>query len=159
MNVRKAARNGVAGLIVVGLALAFVVGRQQTRAATPTEVCDLHFTGGVVLDAVPVARTKEQEARGLMHRDTAGNGMLFSWQEAEPRVFWMRNTRIPLTIGFFAADGTLFAIEDMQPETDDYHFSMKPALDALELAQGEFQRKGLAVGSRLIRRECRALAH
>ncbi|QPN17975.1 DUF192 domain-containing protein (plasmid) [Pseudomonas aeruginosa] len=64
-----------------------------------------------------------------------------------------------IVVGLALAFGTLFAIEDMQPETDDYHFSMKPALDALELAQGEFQRKGLAIGARLIRRECRALAH
>lgn len=154
MNIRKAARNGVAGLIVAGLALAFVVGRQQTRAATPTEFCTLHFSGGVILEGVPVARTPEQEARGLMHRDDAGPGMLFSWDKAEPRVFWMRNTRMPLSIGFMSADGTLFAIEDMQPNSDEYHFSLDPAQDALELAQGDFSRKGLGVGSRLLRREC-----
>lgn len=155
MNVRKAARNGVAGLIVAGLVLAFVVGRQQTRAATPTEVCTLRFSGSVTLADVPVAKTQEQQARGLMHSDDVGPGMLFSWANAAERAFWMHNTPSPLSIGFFDAAGTLFAIKDMQPNSDEYHFSGQPAQDALELAQGQFQARGLPVGSRLISRDCR----
>ncbi|AIV73609.1 hypothetical protein X994_6617 (plasmid) [Burkholderia pseudomallei] len=155
MNVRKAARNGVAGLIAAGLVLAFVVGRQQTRAATPTEVCTLHFSGGVTLADVPVAKTQEQQARGLMHRDDVGPGMLFSWPDAAERVFWMHNTPSPLSIGFFDAAGQLFAIKDMQPNSDEYHFSGQPAQDALELAQGQFQARGLAIGTRLVSRDCR----
>jgi len=81
--------------------------------------------------------------------------MLFSWEAAEPRVFWMHNTHVALSVGFISADGTLFAIEDMAPDTDDYHYSAGPATDALELVQGEFAQEGLRPGSRLLRRECR----
>ncbi|EMP3151360.1 DUF192 domain-containing protein [Salmonella enterica] len=156
MNIRKAARNGVAGLIVAGLVLAFVVGRQQTLAATPTEICTLHFSDGVRLDDVPVAKTQEQQARGLMRRDDVGPGMLFSWPDSSERVFWMHNTPTALSIGFFDSNGRLFAIKDMQPNSDEYHFSDQPAQDALELAQGEFRTLGLVVGSQLLRRDCRS---
>lgn len=146
---------GAAGLIVTGLMLAFVVGRQQARAAEVTEACDLFFTGNVQLRGVPVARTKQQQAKGLSNRDDAGPGMLFAFDPPGKLAFWMRDTRIPLSIAFASEDGTLFAIEDMQPESDEYHLSMRPAKYALELAQGQFKRSGLAVGSRLTKKECR----
>lgn len=149
---------GVAAvLIVVMLAVAFAVGRQQTRAAEPGEICDLYFSNGATLTGVPVARTVAQQTRGLAKRDDVGPGMLFTWETAEPRVFWMRDTRVPLSIGFFDDTGLLFAIQDMQPETDDYHYSIKPASDALELEQGQFQVHGLREGDRLIERTCSLL--
>ena len=152
---RPAILKGVAGLIVAGLLLAFAVDRQQARAADVAEVCDLTFTGNVQLRGVPVARTKQQQAKGLSNRDDAGPGMLFAFDPPGKLAFWMRDTRIPLSIAFVSEDGTLFIIEDMRPESDEYHLSMKPAKYALELAQGQFEREGLAVGSRLTKEECR----
>ncbi|WP_159097942.1 DUF192 domain-containing protein [Aminobacter sp. MSH1] len=124
-------------------------------SADQAEVCDLYFSGGVVVRSVPVAKTVAAQSQGLSGRDDIGAGLLFSWPTAEPRVFWMRDTRVALTVGYFDADGVLFAQEDMEPMTDTYHFSVRPATDALELAQGDFGRLGLSVGSRLDRRECR----
>lgn len=144
--------------IAAGLLLAFVVGRQQARAAMPVSSCDLHFSNGVVLQGVPVAETVEQQARGLSRLDDPGAGMLFTWANYEPRVFWMRDTYVPLSVGFFDREGLLFAITDMEPNTDTYHFSILPAADALELGAGEFGRQGLDVGVRLVDRECRAIA-
>ena len=146
---------GAAGLIVAGALLAFAASRQQAQAADVAEVCDLSFTGNVQLRGVPVARTKAQQAKGLSNRDDAGPGMLFAFDPPGKLAFWMRDTRMPLSIGFVSDDGTLFIIEDMKPESDEYHLSMKPARYALELAQGQFEREGLAVGSRLLKKECR----
>ncbi|MCO5066951.1 MAG: DUF192 domain-containing protein [Rhizobiaceae bacterium] len=144
------------GLILISFALTVLAGSDRSPpAANPTERCTLYFSGNISLANVPVARTAAQMAQGLMYREDAGSGMLFSWPSTEPRVFWMRNTHMPLSVGFISADGTLFAIEDMAPNTDDYHYSIQPASDALELAQGAFVRNGLTPGSRLIRRECR----
>lgn len=123
--------------------------------ASEGEICDLYFSGGVVLHAIPVAKTVAAQSLGLSKRDDIGPGLLFSWPTSEPRVFWMRDTRVALTVGYFAADGLLFSTDDMLPMTDTLHFSMQTASNALELAQGEFRRHGLSVGSRLIRRECR----
>lgn len=158
-NLISAGRDSTMGKrTMLGMPLVAALFASAAWSATPTEVCDLHFSSGVVLEAVPIAQTREQQAQGLMNRDDVGNGMLFAWQEADLRAFWMRDTRVPLSIGFFGADGALFAIRDMEPETDDHHFSARPAKDALELAQGEFERKGVEVGSRLIRRDCRPIS-
>ena len=63
-----------------------------------------------------------------------------------------------LRLGSQVADtfGIDRTVEDMAPNTDDYHYSAGPATDALELAQGQFARKGLRPGSRLLRRKCRS---
>lgn len=157
MNVKPAILKSAAGIVAVGALVAFAAVGQQTQAADVAEVCDLTFTGNVQLRGVPVARTKEQQAKGLSNRDDAGPGMLFAFDPPGKLAFWMRDTRIPLTIAFVSDDGILFAIEDMKPESDEYHLSMKPARYALELAQGQFQREGLAVGSRLQKKECRPI--
>jgi hypothetical protein len=155
MSMNPAILKGAAGLIVAGVFLALAAGRQQVQAADVAEVCDLSFTGNVQLRGVPVVRTKEQQAKGLSNRDDAGPGMLFAFDPPGKLAFWMRDTRIPLSIAFVSEDGTLFIIEDMKPNSDEYHLSMKPAKYALELAQGQFEREGLAVGSRLLKEECR----
>lgn len=155
MSMNPAILKGAAGLIVAGVFLALAAGRQQAQAADVAEVCDLSFTGNVQLRGVPVVRTKEQQAKGLSNRDDAGPGMLFAFDPPGKLAFWMRDTRIPLSIAFVSEDGTLFIIEDMKPNSDEYHLSMKPAKYALELAQGRFEREGLAVGSRLLKEECR----
>ena len=152
---RTAILSALPGLILGGFALSVLAGAGEIQpAANPTERCTLYFSGNITLTDVPVARTPAQMARGLMFRKDARSGMLFSWPEAEQRVFWMRNTLIPLSVAFISADGTLSRIEDMTPETDDYHYSAEPATDALELAQGEFAKRGLIVEARLLRREC-----
>lgn len=155
MSMNPAILKGAAGLIVAGVFLALAAGRQQAQAADVAEVCDLSFTGNVQLRGVPVARTKEQQAKGLSNRDDAGPGMLFAFDPPGKLAFWMRDTRIPLSIAFVSEDGALFIIEDMKPNSDEYHLSMKPAKYALELSQGQFEREGLAVGSRLLKEECR----
>lgn len=144
----------VMGMAAVGLAIAFFAGDQKAQAVEPSEACTLHFSNGVVLESVPVARTKAQKAKGLSGTDKVGRGMLFTWEDAEPRVFWMRDTRVPLSVGFFDAEGLLFGVVDMEPETDDYHFSIKPAADALELEAGQFEQYGLIKGVRLLNRTC-----
>ncbi|MCR5860130.1 DUF192 domain-containing protein [Mesorhizobium sp. J428] len=141
--------------VLAAFALVLALPAASASAAGPDEVCDLHFSGGAILPAVPVAKTVAAQATGLANRDDAGPGLLFSWPKAEPRVFWMRDTHFPLTVGFFGADGVLFAQANMQPMTDTYHFSVSPAADALELAQGQFERHGLRIGSRIVSRECR----
>lgn len=118
-----------------------------------TTACVLAFSSGTVLRDVALATTPEQQQAGLSNRDSAGQGMLFSWLESKQRVVWMHNTRIPLSVAFIDGD-TITSIIDMEPMTDDYHYSTGTATDALELAQGEFQQHGIDVGSTLTRRDC-----
>lgn len=117
----------IAAAAILGASLAYAASR---GLGAPTEACDLHFSNGVTLSGVPVARTPAAQEMGLSHRFDVGPGMLFTWGQAAHRTFWMRNTYVPLSIGFINADGVLFGIQDMQPETDTLHHSGEPATDA-----------------------------
>jgi len=121
----------------------------QTSLDLDMQHCDLAFSTGLVLSDVPVARTQDEQSRGLSKRDDIGPGMLFAWPNARPVSFWMKDTFVPLSIGFFDASGVLFSIQDMTPQSLKAHPSVLPALHALELRQGDFQRLGIALGTRL----------
>ena len=116
--------------------------------------CDLTFDTGATIEGVPLAETRVEQTAGLAHRDDVGSGMLFVWPAAEPRVLWMRDVRVPLTVGWIDADGVLFALDDMAPESDAMHLSMDPAAAALELPRGAFEDHGLGPGDRLVGRDC-----
>ncbi len=96
-----------------------------------------------------VARTPEQRAVGLMHRFSLkpDHGMLFVFERAEAQAFWMKNTYVPLSIAFIAADGRIVSIDDMKPQTEDSHYSNGPALYALEMRKGWFAERGIGPGA------------
>ena len=58
---------------------------------------------------VEVADDGEERAMGLMFRDSLpeDSGMLFVYPDSRERSFWMKNTRIPLSIAFIDATGTI----------------------------------------------------
>jgi uncharacterized membrane protein (UPF0127 family) len=66
----------------------------------------------------------------------------------------MRNTRIPLSIGFFKAAGGFVSSADMQPCGDSAdcpkYPSRGPAKFALEVVQGGLPGVGATSGSRLL---------
>ncbi len=73
--------------------------------------------GGVVIDgrvtiAVEVARTAQEQARGLGGRSSLpkGGGMLFPFDVAERRIFWMKGMLIPIDI-LWIREGKIMAID------------------------------------------------
>lgn len=96
---------------------------------------------------IELAQTPVQRSRGLMWREHLENdaGMLFIFERPEQLCFWMRNTLIPLSIGFFDAQFTLLQMSDMQPLSDETHCSDKPVRYALEVNQGWFDRQQIRV--------------
>jgi uncharacterized protein len=97
-----------------------------------------------------VARTPADRERGLMGetRLDAGKGMLFVFEDEATRSFWMRNTLIPLDIAFLDRSQTIVDIQQMEPLTEEFHNSSRPAMFALEVAQGWFEGRGIEVGAR-----------
>lgn len=88
----------------------------------------------------------EQSARGLMHvtdEELGGyDGMLFAFDQDVSSGFWMRNTRLPLSIAYFDAEGVLVSQSDMEPCPDDEpqcpsYPSGGPFRFAIEVPQGE----------------------
>ena len=98
-----------------------------------------------------VAATEATRATGLMNRFSLqpDHGMLFVFRQARPQAFWMKNTYVPLSIAFVAADGTILNIEDMAPRTENTHPSRGPAMYALEMKKGWFAARGIGAGDRI----------
>lgn len=105
---------------------------------------------------VEVARSNEQLAHGLMYRTQMGenDGMIFVFPDVDTRSFWMKNTFIPLSIGFFDEDKILVDIQDMEAvksemvTTPPSYVSAKPAKYALEMNRGWFLKNSIKVGAK-----------
>lgn len=100
---------------------------------------------------VEVADSTEERAMGLMYRDSlpAEQGMLFVYSDTRVRSFWMKNTRIPLSIAFIDRAGTIVHIADMRPLDETPVSSVTEVPYALEMNQGWFTRNDVAVGDRV----------
>ncbi len=74
--------------------------------------------------------------------------MLFLFEQAGPRSFWMRNTRIPLDLGYFDSKGQLLEIHSLYPfdETPVPSYSQK-ILIALEMNRGWFAAHAIQPGA------------
>jgi hypothetical protein len=74
--------------------------------------------------------------------------MLFVWVDEDIRSFWMRNTYIPLDVAFLDRSSVVLNIRQMEPETEDLHYSEGPAMFALEVPRGWLALKGIGPGNR-----------
>jgi len=104
---------------------------------------------------VEIADTDEKQILGLGQRDHLDEwaGMLFVYDEPDYRSFWMQGASIPLDIAFIDADGVIVRIHTMTVEPgrvgDRHYFSGAPALYALEVAAGTFERLGIVRGDQV----------
>lgn len=101
-----------------------------------------------------IADTQDQRARGLMYRTElpADAGMLFVFESDHSGGFWMKNTRIPLSIAYIGADGRILRIMDMRPCVADPCRIYDPGVayrSALEVGQGWFRETGITNGWRV----------
>jgi uncharacterized membrane protein (UPF0127 family) len=95
---------------------------------------------------VEVARTDEEQDRGLMFRTSlpADGGMIFPFQKPRIGSFWMKNTLIPLDMIFIRADGSIDRIaENTIPESLEPVVSGGEVSAVLELAGGTAARLGI----------------
>lgn len=119
------------------------------------EMQEIHV--GKVSLKVRLAKTSKERAQGLMGVKELGEmqGMLFVFEKERPLTFWMKNTLLPLSIGFFDGKGVLFEIQDMDPPKSvislklKSYKSKKPAKYALEVNQGWFARNKVTLGQKL----------
>lgn len=98
-----------------------------------------------------VVDNNKTRARGLMFRQSLPQeaGMLFVFQDEQPRCFWMKNTSIPLSIAYINSQGEIFDIFDLQPHDETSVCSTQPAMFALEVNQGWFSQKGITIGDKI----------
>ncbi len=132
-----------------------IAGNQLLAAAPPAEGTQYPIELGKWTVDAEIAATPAVRAHGLMFRRAMAEdaGMLFVFDRPRPLSFWMRNTSIPLDIGFFDANGVLLEIHALYP-LDERGVSSTHGdlLYALEMNQGWFERHDVKPGDRLSRR-------
>ena len=108
--------------------------------------------------AVEVADTQEKRRLGLMNRRELpwDSGMIFIFDKESTQTFWMKNTFIDLSIGFFNKNQVLIDIQDMigvksviQKEIPRVS-SQAPAQFALEVNQGWFKKNKIKLGQKFM---------
>ncbi|MDA3811450.1 MAG: DUF192 domain-containing protein [Spirochaetaceae bacterium] len=101
---------------------------------------------------VEIADTNQLRSLGLMNRETLekNKGMLFIFENERKLSFWMKNTRIPLSIAYIAKNGEIKEIYDMYPLDETAVKSTRSVLYALEMNQGWFKENNIHVGDRII---------
>jgi uncharacterized membrane protein (UPF0127 family) len=125
--------------------------RANAQPELPTVTLAIRTSGGEEVEVrVEVADERAERQTGLMGRTELAQdaGMLFVFGWERNLSFWMRNTLIPLSIAYIAADGRIVDIQDMEPLDDDPppYASAEPAKYALEVNQGFFAERGVEVG-------------
>ncbi len=121
-------------------------------AAMAHEQLELATATGIRALVVEVARTPEQQAKGLMFRNHLADdrGMLFPHERPREVSMWMRNTYIPLDMVFITSDGTVHRIaERTEPLSEKIVSSQGEVAAVLELAGGAAQRLGLKPGDKV----------
>jgi len=101
------------------------------------------------------AITLDQQARGMMFRETMDpdSGMLFEFDEPKIATIWMKNTPLPLDIIFVRPNGKILKIEHMaQPYKLRSASSEAIVAAVLELQGGRSKELGIMPGD-LVRHE------
>jgi uncharacterized membrane protein (UPF0127 family) len=116
-------------------------------STSPLMLIRLRIGGHLV--RAEVANTEETRARGLMFRQhlETDRGMLFIFNETAGHCFWMRHTKIPLSIAFIDDYGIITDIKEMQPESMRHYCPTQAGRYALEMNNGWFSRKGIQPGA------------
>jgi uncharacterized protein len=102
-----------------------------------------------------VAADPASRARGLMGRERvpAGTGMVFLFPADVQAAFWMKDTLVPLSIAYVAADGRVVGVREMPPCRADPCPSYAPGgayRYAVELPAGAFRAAGVDRGDRVV---------
>ena len=100
---------------------------------------------------VELAETDYEHQTGLMYRESMENdqGMLFVYDNARVRSFYMKNTYIPLDIIYYGADSTLVSIQKNAIPRDETSLpSEGPTQYVLEINGGLSDQLGIEDGDR-----------
>jgi uncharacterized membrane protein (UPF0127 family) len=111
----------------------------------------IHSATGAHLFVVEVARTGEEQARGLMFRRTLppDRGMIFPYDPPQSVAFWMRNTLIPLDMIFIRADGRIARIATAKPLDETPVPAGEEVAAVLEIAGGRARQLDVRPGDRV----------
>ncbi len=140
--------------------LAFCLLLLQSPRLDAAGTCTLEIVnsqGQTIRLLVELATSPAERERGLMYRQNMADceGMLFVFEHEQFLGFWMRNTCLPLSIAYIDRGGVIRELYDMKPLDDSVTYpSREPAMYALEVNAGWFERNRVGRGSRVRVRGC-----
>ncbi len=139
-------------LLVVSASLAMsACGKLQPPQTTQADTIFDMSVGGVPFKA-EIALSDEEKMRGLMFRESMpkNNGMIFVYTTPTRVSFWMKNTLIPLDIGFFDKNGILTEVRKLYPQNlDSVKSSRADILYCVEMNAGWFEKNNVKSAAKL----------
>lgn len=156
-------RNAFLSLLIVGGF--FLSCKEEEKAARQVTTTPIEFkkegevylvkTSGDTLQhlEVEIADDDYQRETGLMYRTDLkeNHGMLFIFEQEQPRGFYMKNTNIPLDLIFLNADNKIVSIKkNARPQSMETIESESPAQYVLEINAGLSEEWNLQPGDSLI---------
>ena len=111
------------------------------------------FKVGEVPLKIEIAALPEERTKGLMFRESMAlnEGMFFIFAEGTSQRFWMKNTRIPLDIGYLSSSGVLLEIHKAKPhDTSGVPSRSNDIKFVLELNAGAYKKLGISIGSKVL---------
>lgn len=145
INLKKLALVWVAVFLLIGLP-----SRSQSGPQDPLPAIELRVGGKKI--TAEVADEDHERATGLMFRESLGenSGMLFVMPRPGPAGFWMKNTKVPLTIAYIDPRGVIMELHDLEPHNETPVPSRFPNIAyALEMPRGWFTKNNIWPGERL----------
>lgn len=146
-------------LMLAGMITACDKDSEKENIETPIvfkkegELRILKPSGEVVQELdIEIADDDYERQTGLMYRESMedGQGMLFIFEDAAPRFFYMKNTLIPLDIIYFGSDSTAVSFQkNAVPGNETPLPSGEPAKFVLEVNAGLADEWGLEVGDKI----------
>lgn len=134
------------------LVLLTACGNDDVRPPEPKTVEDrFAIKLGERTVQLQIAILPAETQKGLMFRKEMGDdeGMLFVFDRPQHMSFWMRNTYLPLDIGYIDAKGVLREIYPMYPHDERPVGSRGLMQFALEMHQGWYRYAGVKPGAQL----------
>jgi uncharacterized protein len=127
-------------------------GCNSTKTVDPFGLRTVNLTvGGVSLKA-EIAEDDQSREMGLMFRDSLpeDHGMLFIFDQPYQASFWMKNTKIPLSIAFLENDRVISEEKSMRPYDETLIQSRSDKIRyAIEVNAGWFDRHQVKPGTKV----------
>lgn len=105
---------------------------------------------GEVFYNLETATTPEQQAQGLMNRDSIADngGMIFVINPIRNITMWMKDTKIPLDIVYISPEAKIIKIiENAAPMSEEHLTSGGEVRAVIELKGGSVKEQGIKVGN------------
>ncbi len=145
-------------VVLFALSLSFAAAgefwqeRNELHGQSQLQLADVVINDKTI--QVELATTPKTQAYGLMNRFILpeNQGMLFVFEKTQPLSFWMKNTKVPLDILYFNAEGILVDFAEAEPCLKNpcpSYPSKAPGKYVLEIGKGERNRLGIQIGDQL----------